>query len=133
MPRSRRCCTSPLQTCHSSTASGSGGRQPTNRRRARSHDRRFQPLGASAVGLPIMAEYVFTLRNVRRAHGDKVVLDNVTLSFLHGAKIGVVGPNGTGKSTLLKIMAGLHPPPDGDADREPRPPPGGVAQGAPPA
>src|SRR3954466_5461845 len=62
-----------------------------------------------------MAEYVFTLRNVRKAHGDKVVLDNVTLSFLHGAKIGVVGPNGTGKSTLLKIMAGLDPPPKGDA------------------
>ena len=53
-----------------------------------------------------MAEYVFTLRNVRKAHGDKVVLDNVTLSFLHGAKIGVVGPNGTGKSSLLRIMAG---------------------------
>ena len=52
-----------------------------------------------------MADYVFTLRNVRKAHGDKVVLDNVTLSFLHGAKIGVVGPNGAGKSSLLKIMA----------------------------
>jgi ATP-binding cassette ChvD family protein len=62
-----------------------------------------------------MAEYVFTLRNVRKAHGDKVVLDNVTLSFLHGAKIGVVGPNGTGKSTLLKIMAGLEHPNNGDA------------------
>src|SRR6187399_594495 len=62
-----------------------------------------------------MAEYVFTLRNVRKAHGDKVVLDNVTLSFLHGAKIGVVGPNGTGKSTLLKIMAGLEHANNGDA------------------
>src|SRR3954465_2598802 len=66
-----------------------------------------------------MAEYVFTLRNVRKAHGDKVVLDNVTLSFLHGAKIGVVGPNGTGKSTLLKIMAGLDPPSNGDAILDP--------------
>jgi len=66
-----------------------------------------------------MAEYVFTLRNVRKAHGDKVVLDNVTLSFLHGAKIGVVGPNGTGKSTLLKIMAGLEQPNNGDAIKDP--------------
>jgi ATP-binding cassette ChvD family protein len=66
-----------------------------------------------------MAEYVFTLRNVRRAHGDKVVLDNVTLSFLHGAKIGVVGPNGTGKSSLLKIMAGLDQPSNGDAFLDP--------------
>ncbi|MGH3497408.1 MAG: energy-dependent translational throttle protein EttA [Nocardioidaceae bacterium] len=62
-----------------------------------------------------MAEYIFTLRNVRKAHGDKVVLDNVTLSFLNGAKIGVVGPNGTGKSTLLNIMAGLDKPSNGDA------------------
>src|ERR1700712_2982621 len=62
-----------------------------------------------------MAEYVYTLRNVRKAHGDKVVLDNVTLSFLHGAKIGVVGPNGTGKSTLLKIMAGLEHANNGEA------------------
>jgi ATP-binding cassette ChvD family protein len=66
-----------------------------------------------------MAEYVFTLRNVRKAHGDKVVLDNVTLSFLHGAKIGVVGPNGTGKSSLLKIMAGLDHASNGDAILDP--------------
>lgn len=66
-----------------------------------------------------MAEYVYTLRNVRKAHGDKVVLDNVTLSFLHGAKIGVVGPNGTGKSTLLKIMAGLEHASNGDATLDP--------------
>ncbi len=66
-----------------------------------------------------MADYVFTLRNVRKAHGDKVVLDNVTLSFLHGAKIGVVGPNGTGKSSLLRIMAGLDQPNNGDAIKDP--------------
>src|SRR6476469_5385444 len=66
-----------------------------------------------------MAEYVFTLRNVCKAHGDKVVLDNVTLSFLHGAKIGVVGPNGTGKSSLLKIMAGLDHANNGDAIVDP--------------
>ncbi len=66
-----------------------------------------------------MSEYVFTLRNVRKAHGDKVVLDNVTLSFLHGAKIGVVGPNGTGKSSLLKIMAGLDHANNGDAILDP--------------
>ncbi len=66
-----------------------------------------------------MADYVFTLRNVRKAHGDKVVLDNVTLSFLHGAKIGVVGPNGAGKSTLLRIMAGLEHANNGDAIKDP--------------
>src|SRR4029078_1262984 len=66
-----------------------------------------------------MSDYVFTLRNVRKAHGDKVVLDNVTLSFLHGAKIGVVGPNGTGKSSLLKIMAGLDRANNGDAILDP--------------
>ncbi len=66
-----------------------------------------------------MADYVYTLRNVRKAHGDKVVLDNVTLSFLHGAKIGVVGPNGTGKSSLLRIMAGLDQPNNGDAFKDP--------------
>jgi len=66
-----------------------------------------------------MGEYVYTLQKVRKAHGDKVVLDNVTLSFLHGAKIGVVGPNGTGKSTLLKIMAGLDKANNGEAMLDP--------------
>ncbi|GAA4263401.1 energy-dependent translational throttle protein EttA [Dactylosporangium darangshiense] len=62
-----------------------------------------------------MAQYIYVLEKARKAHGDKVVLDNVTLSFLPGAKIGVVGPNGAGKSSLLKIMAGLDRPSNGEA------------------
>jgi len=62
-----------------------------------------------------MAEFIYTLRKARKAHGDKVVLDDVTLSFLPGAKIGVVGPNGAGKSSLLKIMAGVDTTSNGDA------------------
>ena len=62
-----------------------------------------------------MAEFIYTLQKARKAHGDKVVLDNVTLSFLPGAKIGVVGPNGSGKSSLLKIMAGIDDVSNGEA------------------
>jgi ATP-binding cassette ChvD family protein len=62
-----------------------------------------------------VAQYIYTLEKARRAHGDKVVLDDVTLYFLPGAKIGVVGPNGAGKSSLLRIMAGLDRPTNGEA------------------
>ena len=62
-----------------------------------------------------MPEFIYTMHNVRKTLGDKVVLDNVTLSFYPSAKIGVVGPNGTGKSTLLKLMAGIEKPNNGDA------------------
>ncbi|MCB0884606.1 MAG: ATP-binding cassette domain-containing protein, partial [Propionibacteriaceae bacterium] len=62
-----------------------------------------------------MAEFIYTMHNVRKTIGDKLILDNVTLSFLPDAKIGVVGPNGAGKSTLLKVMAGLEPINNGDA------------------
>lgn len=62
-----------------------------------------------------MAEFIYTMKKVRKAHGDKVILDDVTLSFYPGAKIGVVGPNGVGKSSVLRIMAGLDKPNNGDA------------------
>jgi ATP-binding cassette ChvD family protein len=66
-----------------------------------------------------MAEFIFSMRKVRKAHGDKVILDDVTLHFLPGAKIGVLGPNGAGKSTVLRIMAGLDQPSNGDATLSP--------------
>jgi ATP-binding cassette ChvD family protein len=62
-----------------------------------------------------MAQFIYTMRKVRKAHGDKVILDDVTLAFLPGAKIGVVGLNGAGKSSVLKIMAGMDQPSNGDA------------------
>ena len=62
-----------------------------------------------------MAQFIYTLEKARKAHGDKVVLDDVTLAFLPGAKIGVVGPNGAGKSTLLRIMAGQETLSNGEA------------------
>jgi ATP-binding cassette ChvD family protein len=62
-----------------------------------------------------MAEFIYTMKKVRKAHGDKVILDDVTIMFYPGAKIGVVGPNGAGKSSVLKIMAGLDQPNNGEA------------------
>ncbi len=66
-----------------------------------------------------MAEFIYTMTKARKAHGDKVILDDVTMSFYPGAKIGVVGPNGAGKSTILHIMAGLDHPSNGEARLSP--------------
>ena len=66
-----------------------------------------------------MAQYIYTMVRARKAHGDKVILDDVTLSFLPGAKIGVLGPNGAGKSTVLQIMAGMQQPSNGEASLAP--------------
>ncbi|PPF84639.1 energy-dependent translational throttle protein EttA [Subtercola sp. Z020] len=66
-----------------------------------------------------MAEYIYSMVRARKAVGEKLILDDVTMSFLPGAKIGVVGPNGAGKSTILKIMAGLDTPSNGDATLSP--------------
>ncbi|HEY6796436.1 MAG TPA: energy-dependent translational throttle protein EttA [Kineosporiaceae bacterium] len=62
-----------------------------------------------------MAEFIYTMSKARKAHGDKVILDDVTMAFYPSAKIGMVGPNGAGKSTILKIMAGLDQPSNGEA------------------
>ncbi len=75
---------------------------------------RRQPAPPHENGV-IMAEFIYQMYQARKAHGDKVILDDVTLSFYPGAKIGVVGPNGMGKSTLLKIMAGIEEVSNGDA------------------
>src|SRR6185437_1011852 len=66
-----------------------------------------------------MAQFIYTMQKVRKAYGEKVILDDVTLAFYPGAKIGVVGPNGAGKSSVLKIMAGLDHPSNGDAQLQP--------------
>ena len=66
-----------------------------------------------------MAEFIYQMYRARRAHGDKVILDDVTMGFFPGAKIGVVGPNGMGKSTLLKVMAGMEEVTAGEARLSP--------------
>src|SRR3990170_1797867 len=74
-----------------------------------------------------MADYIYSMVRARKAVGDKVILDDVTMAFLPGAKIGVVGPNGAGKSTILKIMAGLDQPSNGEGRAHP-----GLHGGLPP-
>jgi ATP-binding cassette ChvD family protein len=74
-----------------------------------------RPEASFATTIAAVAEYIYTMRKVRKAHGDKVILDDVTLAFLPGAKIGVVGPNGAGKTSVLRIMAGLDQPNNGEA------------------
>ena len=66
-----------------------------------------------------VAEYIYQMIKARKAHGDKVILDDVTMAFLPGAKIGMVGPNGAGKSSILKIMAGIDQPSNGEARLSP--------------
>src|SRR5512142_1922446 len=66
-----------------------------------------------------MAGFIYSMIRARKAVGDKVILDDVTMSFYPGAKIGMVGPNGAGKSTILKIMAGLDQPSNGEAKLTP--------------
>ncbi|HCE60585.1 energy-dependent translational throttle protein EttA [Janibacter terrae] len=66
-----------------------------------------------------MADYIYTMVRARKAHNEKVILDDVSMSFFPGAKIGMVGPNGAGKSTILKIMAGLDQPSNGEASLKP--------------
>ncbi len=77
--------------------------------------RPWQPEAGFATTIAAVAEYIYTMRKVRKAHGDKVILNDVTLAFLPGAKIGVVGPNGAGKTSVLRIMAGLDQPNNGEA------------------
>ncbi len=73
------------------------------------------PVSALTSTIAAVAEFIYTMKQVRKAHGDKVILDGVTIAFYPGAKIGVVGPNGAGKSSVLKIMAGLDQPNNGEA------------------
>ena len=93
---------------------GAGG-CAAGRIRQRSPDRCVGGRSGSPIPFPTVAEFIYTLKKARKAHGDKVILDDVTLMFLPGAKIGVVGPNGAGKSTLLKIMAGVEHVSNGEA------------------
>src|SRR5699024_8948369 len=94
----------------------------TDRRRMRQTGSAPAPVGTPAGAFArarsersVVPEFIYTMKKARKAVGDKVILDDVTMMFYPGAKIGVVGPNGAGKSTILKIMAGLDKPSNGEA------------------
>src|SRR6185437_16827473 len=89
-----------------------GARLRGTREPGRARPTRARRAGAART-LEDMPEFIYQMRAVRKSYGDKVVLDDVTLAFLPGAKIGVVGPNGTGKSSLLRMMAGVEQPSNG--------------------
>src|SRR5689334_4427571 len=93
-------------------SSRTGGSQAAEQRRP-------SGLDSSGTTIVVVAEFIYSMQRVRKAHGDKVILDDVTLNFLPGAKIGVVGPNGAGKSSVLKIMAGIDQANNGDAFLQP--------------
>jgi ATP-binding cassette ChvD family protein len=88
---------------------------PEGQAPVRSGGRPRCPASALPSTIAAVAEFIYTMKQVRKAHGDKVILDGVTLAFIPGAKIGVVGPNGAGKSSVLRIMAGLDQPNNGEA------------------
>jgi single stranded DNA-binding protein len=102
-------------------AQGPGSKRPQARQRRLLWWAPHRPTRAEGGATTIVdvAEFIYTMQKVRKAHGDKVILDDVTLNFLPGAKIGVVGPNGAGKSTVLKIMAGLEHANNGEAYIQP--------------
>ena len=102
--RRRHCSGAPLGLAPVRTA-GAAGSVVAQNLRSHTDERRGEAV----------AEYIYQMIKARKAHGDKVILDDVTMAFLPGAKIGMVGPNGAGKSSILKIMAGIDQPSNGEA------------------
>src|SRR5207248_9833298 len=116
------CGAGPVAVHRHAVPAGPGPSGPARARAARGEGRergRRRRITVDVRRLDGMAQYIYSMRSVRKAVGDKVILDNVTLAFLPGAKIGVVGPNGAGKSTVLKIMAGLDTASNGEAQLSP--------------
>src|SRR5690625_5539666 len=101
----------PVRTCRTGPPVHRRGTQPFPDRSARPNRRTTRENS--------LAEFIYTMYKARKAVGEKLILDDVTMSFYPGAKIGMVGPNGAGKSTILKIMAGLDQPSNGEARLSP--------------